>query len=105
MVGRRISRAADAASLVLVLAVYIFNLVPGSIVLEIDQERRMVYLHVIDVGSEKTVARFYRQVERTERLLIAAFERDKMSDPCISTRSGRRRCALPSTLTPRTRTA
>lgn len=72
------------SDLVLVLAVYIFNLVPGSIVLEIDQERRMVYLHVIDVGSEKTVARFYRQVERTERLLVRAFERDEDWRPTVS---------------------
>ena len=69
------------SDLVLVLAVYIFNLVPGSIVLEIDQERRLIYMHVINVGSEKTVARFYRQIERTERLLVAAFERDEDWQP------------------------
>ncbi len=72
------------SDLVLVLAVYIFNLVPGSIVLEIDQERRMVYLHVIDVGNEKNVARFYRQAERTRRLLVAAFERDEDWQPSVS---------------------
>jgi multicomponent Na+:H+ antiporter subunit E len=65
------------SDLVLVLAVNIFNLVPGSIVLEIDQERRLIYMHVLDVGSEKAVARFYRQVEQTQRLLVAAFERDE----------------------------
>ena len=64
------------SDLVLALAVTIFNLIPGSIVLEIDQARRMLYLHVIDVGSEHTVHRFYRQVSQIERLLIAAFERD-----------------------------
>lgn len=65
------------SDLVLALAVNIFNLIPGSIVLEIDQTRRMLYLHVIDVGSEKSVQRFYRQVDQVERLLIAAFERDE----------------------------
>ena len=52
------------SDLVLALAVNIFNLIPGSIVLEIDQVRRMLYMHVIDVGSERAVNRFYRQVEQ-----------------------------------------
>ena len=72
------------SDLVLVLAVNIFNLVPGSIVLEIDQERRLVYMHVLDVGSEKAVARFYRQVMLTQRLLVAAFERDEDWQPSVS---------------------
>ena len=41
------------SDLVLALAVTIFNLIPGSIVLEIDQSRRMLYMHVIDVGNER----------------------------------------------------
>jgi multicomponent Na+:H+ antiporter subunit E len=65
------------SDLVLALAVNIFNLIPGSIVLEIDQARRMLYLHVIDVGSERSVQRFYRQVDQVERMLVAAFERDE----------------------------
>ncbi|OBF17994.1 Na+/H+ antiporter subunit E [Mycobacterium sp. ACS4331] len=64
------------SDLVLALAVSILNLVPGSIVLEIDQVRRMIYVHVIDAGSEKAVNSFYRQVAKVERLLIRAFERD-----------------------------
>jgi len=64
------------SDLVLALAVHTFNLIPGSIVLEIDQTRRMIYMHVLDVGSEKAVARFYRQIAVIERLMIAAFERD-----------------------------
>jgi multicomponent Na+:H+ antiporter subunit E len=64
------------SDLVLALAVSIFNLVPGSIVLEIDQSRRMLYMHVIDVGNERSLARFYRQVSKVERLLVAAFERE-----------------------------
>ena len=64
------------SDLVLALAVNIITLIPGSMVLEIDQERRLIYVHVIDVGSETTVARFYRQVAQMERLLVAAFERD-----------------------------
>jgi multicomponent Na+:H+ antiporter subunit E len=63
------------SDLVLALAVNVINLIPGSIVLEIDQTRRMIYVHVIDVGSEKSVTRFYHQVAEVERLMIASFER------------------------------
>ncbi len=64
------------SDLVLALAVNTINLIPGSIVLEIDRGRRLIYVHVIDVGSERAVERFYRQISRMERLLVAAFERD-----------------------------
>ncbi len=70
------ARLAIKSDLVLALAVNIITLIPGSMVLEIDQERRLIYVHVIDVGSEKAVARFYRQIEQVERLLVATFERD-----------------------------
>jgi multicomponent Na+:H+ antiporter subunit E len=70
------ARLAIKSDLVLALAVNILTLIPGSIVLEIDQERRLIYVHVIDVGSEKAVDRFYRDVAQIERLLVAAFERD-----------------------------
>lgn len=69
------------SDLVLALAVNIFNLIPGSIVLEIDQARRMLYVHVIDVGSDRSVNRFYRQVAVVERLLVAAFERESDWQP------------------------
>lgn len=65
------------SDLVLALAVNIFNLIPGTIVLEIDQSRRMLYMHVIDVGSDRAVSRFYSQVATIERLLIASFERER----------------------------
>lgn len=64
------------SDLVLSLAVMITNLIPGSIVLEIDQARRLIYVHVIDVSTDKGVDQFYRQVARVEKLLIRAFERD-----------------------------
>jgi multicomponent Na+:H+ antiporter subunit E len=63
------------SDLVLALAVNIMNLIPGSIVLEIDQTRRLIYAHVIDVGTERGVNRFYQQVATVERLMIATFER------------------------------
>jgi multicomponent Na+:H+ antiporter subunit E len=71
------AHVAVKSDLVLALAVNIFNLIPGSIVLEIDQARRMLYMHVIDVGSDRAVSRFYRQVSEVERQLIAAFEREQ----------------------------
>lgn len=63
------------SDLVLALAVNIFNLIPGSIVLEIDQTRRLLYMHVIDVGSDRALSAFYHQVAVVERLLVATFER------------------------------
>ena len=75
------------SDLVLALAVNIFNLIPGSIVLEIDQTRRMLYMHVIDVGNEAAVNRFYRQVAQMERLLVATFEREKDWQPVVNEES------------------
>jgi multicomponent Na+:H+ antiporter subunit E len=71
------------SDLVLALAVNIFNLIPGSIVLEIDQTRRMLYMHVLDVGSDRAVDRFHRQVAVVQRLLVAAFERDEDWRPAV----------------------
>ena len=70
------ARLAIKSDLVLALAVNIVTIIPGSMVLEVDQERRLIYVHVIDVGNEKAVARFYRQIEQIEGLLVATFERD-----------------------------
>ncbi|MGK2865397.1 MAG: Na+/H+ antiporter subunit E [Mycobacterium sp.] len=64
------------SDLVLALAAGVLTLIPGSVVLEIDQKRRLLYLHVLDVGSDENVERFYRQVKTVERLMVAAFERD-----------------------------
>ncbi len=64
------------SDLVLALAVNILNLTPGTLVLEIDQARRLLYVHVLDAGSPGAVERFHRQVAELQRLLTAAFERD-----------------------------
>lgn len=69
------------SDLVLALAVNALNLIPGGIVLEIDQTRRMIYVHVIDVGTERSVQRFYRQVAEVERLMIRSFERESEWTP------------------------
>jgi multicomponent Na+:H+ antiporter subunit E len=70
------AHVAVKSDLVLALACNIFNLIPGSIVLEIDQTRRMLYMHVIDVGSDRAMNRFYKQVAEVERLLVSTFERE-----------------------------
>ncbi|MEH3131809.1 MAG: Na+/H+ antiporter subunit E [Mycolicibacterium neoaurum] len=76
------------SDLVLALSAGILTLIPGSVVLEIDQKRRLVYLHVLDVGSEKAVAAFYRQAETLQRLMVAAFERDTDWQPSASKEDG-----------------
>ncbi|WP_225726146.1 MULTISPECIES: Na+/H+ antiporter subunit E [unclassified Nocardia] len=63
------------SELVLVLCADLLNVIPGTMVLEIDRERRFVYVHVLDVGSEAAVEHFYRTTKRLEQLLIASFER------------------------------
>ncbi|MGK8485456.1 Na+/H+ antiporter subunit E [Nocardia asiatica] len=67
--------SATRSDLVLVLWTDLLNLIPGTMVLEIDRGRYVVYVHVLDVGSEAAVAAFYRTTRRLERLLIEAFER------------------------------
>ena len=66
---------------VLALAVNVINLIPGSIVVEIDPGRRTIHAHVLDVGSERAVTRFHEQVAQVERLVIAAFERPTRRSP------------------------
>jgi multicomponent Na+:H+ antiporter subunit E len=70
------ARLVIKSDLVLALAVNIINLIPGTIVLEIDQVRRIIYVHVMDVSTDRAVAQFHHQVKQVERLLTAAFERD-----------------------------
>jgi multicomponent Na+:H+ antiporter subunit E len=74
-------RVAIKSDLVLTLAVDYLNLVPGTMVLEIDHRRRMLYIHVFDVRSEKRVRAFYKQVAFVERSFIKAFERDSEWHP------------------------
>ncbi|MGK8520927.1 Na+/H+ antiporter subunit E [Nocardia asteroides] len=67
--------SATRSDLVLVLWTDLLNLIPGTMVLEIDRRRCVVYVHVLDVGSDAAVDKFYRTTRRLERLLIEAFER------------------------------
>ncbi|MFC9896858.1 Na+/H+ antiporter subunit E [Nocardia sp. NPDC127579] len=67
---------ATRSDLVLVLCTDLLNLIPGTMVLEIDRPRCVVYVHVLDVGSDQAVEKFYLVTRRLERLLISTFERE-----------------------------
>lgn len=69
------------SDLVLTLWTDIMNNIPGTMVLEIDQVRRIVYVHVLDVSTDRAVAEFYRSARLIERLLIRTFERDSEWQP------------------------
>ena len=74
-------RVAIKSEMVLTLAVDYLNLVPGTMVLEIDHRRRLLYVHVFDVRTEKQVKAFHRQIARVERGFIRAFERESEWHP------------------------
>ncbi|GAB2647213.1 Na+/H+ antiporter subunit E [Nocardia goodfellowii] len=63
------------SDLVMVLCTDLLNLIPGTMVLEIDRRRCAVYVHVLDVSSDAAVRRFYETTRRLDRLLVSAFER------------------------------
>ena len=70
------ARLAIKSDMVLTLAVDYLNLVPGTMVVEIDHSRRLLYVHLIDASSPEKVKAFYGQVATIERLFIKAFERE-----------------------------
>lgn len=63
------------SDLVLVQFSNVLNLIPGTLVLEIDRGRRTMLVHVLDIGSDRAVEQFHRTVRRLEELFIATFER------------------------------
>ncbi|MGE2689268.1 Na+/H+ antiporter subunit E [Mycolicibacterium pulveris] len=65
------------SDLVLAMAVNLINLTPGTIALEVDQARRVVYVHVLNAHTERSVREFHDQMAALERLLKAALERDE----------------------------
>jgi len=82
------AQLAVKSDLVLALAVNILNLTPGTMVLEIDQARRMIYVHVLDVESDQGVQRFHHQVDSLQKLLVASFERDAEWKPSAQRGTG-----------------
>ncbi|MFT4202085.1 Na+/H+ antiporter subunit E [Gordonia sp. (in: high G+C Gram-positive bacteria)] len=74
-------RVAIKSDMVLTLAINYINLVPGTLVVEIDHRRRLLYIHVFDLSSPKRVERFDKQIAFIERAFIHAFERDSEWHP------------------------
>ncbi|KAA0022160.1 Na+/H+ antiporter subunit E [Antrihabitans cavernicola] len=70
-------RLSIESDLVMVLCCDVLNLIPGTMVIELDKERRLAYVHVLDVGSERSVERFYSTTRRLEQLFIDSFEREQ----------------------------
>ena len=68
-------RLAIDSDLVLVLCADVLNLIPGTMVLELDRTAGMAWVHVLDVGSDAAVEKFYRTTRQLEGLLVSAFER------------------------------
>jgi multicomponent Na+:H+ antiporter subunit E len=64
------------SDLVLAMAVNLINLTPGTIALEVDQARRVVYVHVLNAHTDRAIREFHDQMVTLERLLKAALERD-----------------------------
>nr|WP_221247649.1 Na+/H+ antiporter subunit E [Gordonia humi] len=69
------------SDLVLTLAIDYINLVPGTMVVEIDHLRRMLYIHIFDVRKQSQIDSFYRTMAYVERQFIKAFERDSEWHP------------------------
>ena len=62
------------SDLVLSLLVNTITLSPGSVVLEVDLESRVLHTHVLGVRSAADLARFQRKVGQLEDLFVGAFE-------------------------------
>lgn len=65
------------SDLVLAMAVNLINLTPGTIALEVDQARRIVYVHVLNANTDRAIQEFHAQMATLERLLTTALERDE----------------------------
>lgn len=78
IVKRQLTTQSD---LVLTLIVDALNLIPGSIVLEIDKSQRVVFVHVFGVEDNKAIEQFHKDTDHIERRFAAAFERDREFRP------------------------
>lgn len=59
---------------VLSLAVNTLNIIPGGIVVRIDERNRQVIMHVFEAGSQKDVEKFYSSIAAVEWRYVRAFE-------------------------------
>jgi len=56
---------------VVVIAI-VLSLVPGTLVLEIDRQRSLLFLHILGAGDEATVERNRRSALSLERAVVRA---------------------------------
>jgi len=49
------------------------SIVPGSLVIDIDRESSILYLHVLNMHSARDIERFRRRVLHTERRIVRGF--------------------------------
>ena len=63
---------ATRSDFIMTLVATALSLVPGSIVVEVDREQSILYLHVIDVGTPEGADRFREKVRRVERGIVRA---------------------------------
>jgi multicomponent Na+:H+ antiporter subunit E len=64
--------AVGASDRLLTLVANAISLTPGTLTLEVDRERSILYVHALDVGGPEGVERARRSIERLERLAILA---------------------------------
>ena len=69
------------SDLTLSLVAAILTLIPGTMVVDIDQARRILYVHILDVRPEGAIEDFFAQLAHLQKLVIAAFERDHEWQP------------------------
>ena len=60
------------SDLIMTLTAITVSLIPGSLVLEADRERSILYLHVLGAGPGDSVATARAEVTRVERSLVRA---------------------------------
>ncbi|MGB6181626.1 MAG: Na+/H+ antiporter subunit E [Rhodococcus sp. (in: high G+C Gram-positive bacteria)] len=71
------------SDLVLTFMVDALNMVPGTLVLDLDRDDRVLYIHVLDVGQPGSIEQFRDVVRKYENSFISAFERDVEWHPAI----------------------
>lgn len=66
------AQLATRSDFITTLVATTLSLVPGSIVVEVDRSRSILYCHVIDTGVRDDVDRFRATVRRVERGIVRA---------------------------------
>ncbi len=62
----------EDSDVVVTVTVFLTAMSPGSLVLEIDRERRVLYVHGLPAGTRAEAERRRRSVQRAERATVSA---------------------------------